>query len=70
MEGGRVICLFCHGENGVKGVTCLDCGRDPKRAARELLKRVNSIAEADIIKGNPITGAHHRAIVKVLKEAA
>jgi hypothetical protein len=29
---------------------------------REFVKRVNARAEQDILDGNPITGAHHRAI--------
>lgn len=33
---------------------------------RNLLQTLNADAEADILKGNPITGAHHRAIERRL----
>lgn len=34
--------------------------------AKAALERVNAAAEADILSGNPITGAHHRAIEREL----
>lgn len=34
----------------------------------QLLESINAEAEADMIRGNPITGAHHRAIEKKLAE--
>jgi hypothetical protein len=37
-------------------------------AIRDFVKRVDEAAEADILAGNPITGAHHRAIRRVLAE--
>lgn len=35
-------------------------------AKRDVLLKVNRLAEADMMNGNPITGAHHRAIEKVI----
>ncbi len=32
------------------------------------LKRINGMAEEDMLEGNPLTGAHHRAIEKRIKE--
>lgn len=47
------------------------CGCHRKSGAEQVaivLRRVNAIAEADMLAGRPITGAHHRAIEKVLEE--
>jgi predicted RNase H-like nuclease (RuvC/YqgF family) len=33
-----------------------------RRAVEAFVKRVNARAEADMLAGNPVTGAHHRAI--------
>lgn len=33
-----------------------------------LLETINTLAEEDMLAGNSVTGAHHRAIEKVLKE--
>lgn len=38
------------------------------KAQIEVLEQVNAAAEADMLRGNPITGAHHRAIEAKLKE--
>lgn len=38
------------------------------RAQIEVLEAVNAAAEADMLRGNPVTGAHHRAIEAKLKE--
>lgn len=38
------------------------------RAQIEILEQVNAAAEADMLRGNPVTGAHHRAIEAKLKE--
>jgi hypothetical protein len=38
-----------------------------QEAVIEALRKVNAEAEADILLGNPITGAHHRAIEKELE---
>lgn len=32
-----------------------------------ILGRINAAAEADMLRGNPVTGAHHRAIEAELK---
>ena len=34
----------------------------------QTLEHINATAEADMLAGNPITGAHHRAIEKTLAE--
>lgn len=59
-------CYFCG--NPSTCFTCVDCGRSAATAARRLLEGINASAEADMLKGNPITGAHHRAITRKLKE--
>jgi hypothetical protein len=42
---------------------------EQKRAAQvEVLRAVNATAEADMLKGRPVTGAHHRAIEAKLRE--
>ena len=33
-----------------------------------LLEEINAAAEQDMLNGNPITGAHHRAIERKLKQ--
>lgn len=63
-------CIFCDTEIGMSEVACRKCEESQHRAARELLLRINRMAEADMLAGDPITGAHHRAIEKVLKEIA
>ena len=40
---------------------------DP-RAAIALLEAINAEAERDMLAGNPVTGAHHRAILRKLEE--
>lgn len=62
-------CAFCGGKPTLHQM-CKRCFSTSTSAglARRLLNRVNRIAEADMLKGNPITGAHHRAIRKILKE--
>lgn len=39
-----------------------------RKAVSELHREVNRRAEADIVKGNPITGAHHRKLEEVVSE--
>lgn len=53
-----------------KGAMLRECWAAIKAAATEpayqpivaFVARVNARAEADMLKGNPVTGAHHRAI--------
>lgn len=66
-EGSEVnTCFFCG--NPSTFFTCVDCGRSAATAARRLLEGINEAAENDILNGNPITGAHHRALTRKLKE--
>ena len=62
-------CLICQKSDIVN--VCYECrknaGSEVAIIERTLL-RLNATAEADILKGNPITGAHHRAIEKILRE--
>jgi hypothetical protein len=44
--------------------------RERDSAVVEALKEVNADAERDILAGNPITGAHHRAIERALARPA
>ncbi|MFN3652572.1 MAG: hypothetical protein ACK47B_23595 [Armatimonadota bacterium] len=42
---------------------------DPYREAIvRTLREINAAAEADMLRGNPVTGAHHRAIEAKLRE--
>ncbi len=42
---------------------------DREALAVELLEAINAEAEADMLAGNPVTGAHHRAIERRLAAA-
>ena len=55
-------CFFCGGSDGVKGITCLACGKHPKIAAAQLLNRVR-----DIAAGPPSAGFNY-AVDILLKE--
>lgn len=60
--------LWTHSESIV------DCRKRTRVAAAiradriAMLREINRRAEADMLNGNPITGAHHRAIEAIRKE--
>lgn len=63
-------CVFCGKPEWIGYVDiCQSCWEAKFRTlARRLLKRVNKMAEADMLKTHQIAGAHSRSIEKLLKE--
>ncbi len=56
-------CLFCHEAHLMQAY---EAGQNAGRKA--ILESVNADAEADILRGGPVTGAHHRAIQRALEQ--
>jgi hypothetical protein len=68
-KGQRVSIVYCN-ECDAKHIEGIRrrAAAPAEQSLRAALEAINADAEADILKGNPITGAHHRAIERKLAE--
>lgn len=57
-----------HIASKIKQLTPASAAEAQKQHDLKLLREINTFAEADMLKGNPVTGAHHRAIEQKLAQ--